>query len=195
MVVKIAEGKLQTKYGEFHEMLFYDGQKESFALVMGEINGAENVFCRVHSSCIFAHHFNSIECDCREQMAMSQQLIQQEGKGIVIWLDQEGKANGHFALLKSKVHKKAGMSQAASYEKVGFKKDARDFTKAAEILQEIGVKSIIMLTNNPKKVSALSQHGVLVNGTKAIQIEVGDNEILRKDLEDKRKDGHSLNLD
>ena len=96
----MAEGNLKTKYGEYHEIMFYDGQKESFALIMGDVNGEEDVLCRVHSSCIFGHHFNSIECDCREQMEISQQLIQKEGKGIVIWLDQEGKGNGHYALLK-----------------------------------------------------------------------------------------------
>ncbi|MFT4031265.1 MAG: GTP cyclohydrolase, partial [Siphonobacter sp.] len=66
MIVKLAEGNLKTKFGEFQEVLFYDGQKESIALVMGEVAGAESVLCRVHSSCIFGHVFNSIECDCRE---------------------------------------------------------------------------------------------------------------------------------
>ncbi len=165
MVIKIAEGNLKTKYGEYHEMLFYDGQKESIALVMGDIDGEEDVLCRVHSSCIFGHNFNSIECDCREQMEISQQLIQKKGKGIVIWLDQEGKGNGHYALLKSVAHKRLGVSQADAYEAVGFKKDNRDFRVAAEILKEIGVTSIRMLTNNPKKVETLTQHGINVVGT------------------------------
>lgn len=166
MIVQLAEGNLKTKFGEYREILYYDGQKESFALVMGEVEGEEAVLCRVHSSCIFAHHFNSIECDCREQMEISQQLIQQEGKGIVIWLDQEGKGNGHFALLKSVAHKREGMSQADAYEAVGFKKEARDFTRAAEILHQLGVKSIRMLTNNPNKVATLTRLGVEVVGIK-----------------------------
>ncbi len=160
----MAEGNLKTKYGEYHEILYYDGQKESYALIMGDVKGEEDVLCRVHSSCIFGHHFNSIECDCREQMEISQQLIQKEGKGIVIWLDQEGKGNGHYALLKSAAFKKQGMSQAEAYEAVGFKKDARDFRSAAKILKEIGVKSIRMLTNNPKKVETLTQYGITVAG-------------------------------
>ena len=100
MIIKIAEGNLKTKFGEYREYLFYDGLKESIALVMGDCEGAEDVLCRVHSSCIFAHVFNSIECDCREQMEISQQLINEAGRGVIIWLDQEGKANGHFALLQ-----------------------------------------------------------------------------------------------
>lgn len=170
MIVRIAEGNLKTKFGEYREVLFYDGQKESIALIMGEVTGEEAVLCRVHSSCVAAHHFNSIECDCREQMEISQQLIQQAGKGLIIWLDQEGKANGHFALLKSKEHKKTGLTQDEAYVAVGFKKDARDFTKAAEIINEIGVKSIRMLTNNPKKIATLTQYGVKVIGTKSITL-------------------------
>jgi GTP cyclohydrolase II len=170
MVIKIAESTLKTKYGDYHESLFYDGQKETIALIMGDVSGEEGVLCRVHSSCIYGHNFNSIECDCREQMEISQQLIQKAGKGIIIWLDQEGKSNGHFALIQSKIHKKQGLSQAEAYEKVGFKKDARDFVKVAEILNEIGVASIIMLTDNAKKINTLTELGIQVVGTKAIVI-------------------------
>ncbi len=170
MIVKLAEGDLMTKYGNYHEVLFYDGQKEIIALLMGEVNGSEGVLCRVHSSCIYGHHFNSIECDCREQMAISQQLIEKAGKGIIIWLDQEGKSNGHFALLKSKEYKRQGLSQAEAYEAVGFKKDARDFSRVAEIIHELGIKSIIMLTDNPRKVETLTRHGVNVVGTQSIEI-------------------------
>lgn len=166
MTIKIAEGTIKTKFGEFREILFYDGQKETIALTMGEITGAEDVLCRVHSSCLYGHAFNSIECDCREQMEISQQLIQQAGKGIIIWLEQEGKGNGHFALLNSIAYKRKGVPQADAYEAVGFKRDARDFRAAAEILQEIGVKSIRMLTNNPKKVETLTEHGIEVVGTR-----------------------------
>ncbi|PHR70702.1 MAG: GTP cyclohydrolase [Lutibacter sp.] len=164
MIHRLAEIDLKTKYGEFHEILFNDGKQDSFALVMGDISGEKDILCRVHSSCIFGHHFNSIECDCREQMEISQQLIQREGKGIVIWLEQEGKGNGHYALLKSTEFKKQGMSQPEAYEAAGFSKDARDFRVAAEILKELKVKSIRMLTNNPKKVETLTQHGIHVVG-------------------------------
>lgn len=195
MIIKLAEGDLKTRFGTYHEILFYDGQTESIVLVMGNVAGEEDVLCRVHSSCIFAHHFNSIECDCREQMEISQQLIQQAGKGIIIWLDQEGKANGHFALLKSKAYKKAGLTQDAAYEAAGFKKDARDYTNAAEILTELGTKSIRMLTDNPGKTQTLTQHGIVVTGTQAIVIDPGENPELRKSLEEKSKAGHSFKPD
>jgi GTP cyclohydrolase II len=98
-------------------------------------------------------------------MEVSQQLIQKEGRGIIIWLEQEGKGNGHFALLKSVAHKRLGLSQADAYEAVGFKRDARDYKEAAAILNELGVKSIRMLTNNPEKVETLTRHGIQVVGT------------------------------
>ncbi len=191
MIVRIAEGDLKTKFGGYHEILYYDGLKESYALVMGDVLGGEDVLCRVHSSCIFAHNFNSIECDCREQMEMSQQIINEAGRGIVIWLDQEGKSNGHFALLKSAKYKKNGMTQAQAFEATGFQKDGRDFTKAAEILKDLGVRSIIMLTNNPNKVETLAKHGINVVGAREILVDAGDNNELKTYLEDKIKDGHS----
>lgn len=170
MIVKLAEGDLKTKYGLFKEVLYYDGQKESIALVMGDIEGEDDVLCRVHSSCIFGHYFNSIECDCQEQMDVSQQLIQQKGKGIVILLEQEGKGNGHFALLNSVKYKRQGQKQADAYEAAGFKKDARDFSPAGKILKQLGVQSVVMLTNNPKKVEILSQFEIAVSGTQDIQL-------------------------
>ncbi len=74
MNIRLAEGNLKTKFGDFREILYYDGQSESIAIVMGDVAGEENVLCRVHSSCLGAHVFNSIECDCREQMEMLQAM-------------------------------------------------------------------------------------------------------------------------
>lgn len=170
MIVKLAEGTLRTKFGEYREILFYDGQKETIVMVLGDVQHSTGVLCRVHSSCIHGHIFNSIECDCREQMESSQQLIQLEGRGIIILMDQEGKGNGHFALLKSIEHKRMGLKQADAYEAVGFKNDARDYRAAAEILHEIGVESIRMLTNNLDKVETLTQYGVKVVGNQEIKL-------------------------
>ncbi len=168
MIIKLAEGNLKTKFGVFKEILYYDGQKEAIALVMGDIENETDVLCRVHSSCIFGHYFNSIECDCQEQMDISQQLIQQQGKGIIILLDQEGKGNGHFALLNSVKYKRQGVPQAEAYKAAGFSKDARDFRSAAKILKNLGIASIRMLTNNPHKINTLSEQGIKVVGTQEI---------------------------
>jgi GTP cyclohydrolase II len=168
MISKIASGDLKTKFGIFQEALYYDGQSETVVMFMGDLHGAEDVLCRIHSSCIFGHYFNSIECSCQEEMDLSQQLIQQEGKGIIILLNQEGKGNGHYALLNSVKFKRQGLDQSAAYKAAGFKEDARDYSTAAKILKDMKLSSVRMLTNNASKVEILEQNGIKVSGTKAL---------------------------
>lgn len=164
MIIRLAEGNLKTRFGTFNQILYYDGQKESIALVMGDIAHKENVLCRVHSHCISAHVFNSIECDCREQMELAQRLIQEAGSGVIIWLDQEGKNNGHLALLLSRKLKDAGVPQSEAYVKLGYSADARSYVRAAEILRELSVQSITLMTNNPEKASQLRKDGFVISG-------------------------------
>lgn len=195
MIVRIAETQLETLFGEFTEVLYYNGQKESVALYMGNIKEGEDVLCRVHSSCLSAHVFNSTQCDCREQFAAAQREIQKVGRGVIIWLDQEGKANGHFALLKSSELKDKGVFQTDAYEAIGFQKDARNFTPAAEILEDLGVKSIVMMTNNPNKVETLTRHGVAVTGTYPLVIEPDpNNKKLKQALLGKMRMGHKIDI-
>jgi 3,4-dihydroxy 2-butanone 4-phosphate synthase/GTP cyclohydrolase II len=171
MIVRIAEGTLKTKFGRYQQYLYYDGQKETIALVMGDVAGREDVLCRVHSQCIHGHVFNSIECDCREQMEMSQRLIEEAGRGVIIWLDQEGKNNGHMALLLSRRLKDDGVPQDEAYVKLGFKADARSYTSAAEILRDLQVRSITLLTNNPDKLSQLKADGMVIASTRPLEQE------------------------
>lgn len=193
MVTRIAEGTLSTLFGDFREVLYYNGQKESVALCMGDISDGTDVLCRVHSSCLSAHVFNSIQCDCREQFAAAQREIQKAGRGVIVWLDQEGKGNGHYALLQSSKKKEEGLFQTDAYEAIGFRADARDFTQAAEILEDLGVKSIIMMTNNPEKVKTLTDHGVAVNGTLPLEITPdSENKKLQQALLGKIKVGHKI---
>lgn len=169
MIIRLAERELRTKYGTFNEVLYYDGQMESMAIVMGDVANGEGVLCRVHSHCVGAHLFNSIECDCREQMAAAQAAIEQEGRGVIIWLDQEAKGNGHLALIQSTPFKKAGDPQAVAYENAGFRADARDYQAAVQILEDLGVRSIILLANDDRKADQLRRDGVGVSGTRSLQ--------------------------
>jgi GTP cyclohydrolase II len=162
MTVKIAESQLRTAFGVYREVLYYDGQKEIVAMVHGEVSGEEAVLCRLHSTCLYGHYFNSVECDCRAQMEAAQRTIEAEGRGIILLLDQEGKGNGHYALMRSKIFKKQGYAQADAYEVAGFRADARDFRPAAKVLHDLGVRSIVLLTDNPKKASELAERGVRV---------------------------------
>ena len=170
MNIKLAERDLKTKFGDFREILYYDGQTESIAIVMGNVENESDVLCRIHSNCITAHVFNSVECDCREQMEMSQAIIQKAEKGVIIYLDQEGKGNGHLALMASIPHKKAGMKQSEAYKKVGFEADARSFRPAAEILSDLKVESVVLLTDNVGKAEDLRKWSIVVSATKEIKI-------------------------
>ena len=105
-----------------------------------------------------------------DEMAAAQAAIQQAGKGVIVYLDQEGKGNGHLALMKSIPFKKAGHSQAQAYEMAGFAADARSFRPAAEILADLKVRSVILLTNNPEKAADLRSASIEVVGTAAIAI-------------------------
>lgn len=164
MIQKLAEGSLKTQYGHYREFLYYDGIKESIAMVLGHPEGKSEVLCRIHSACVYGHVFNSIECDCRSQMEAAQQMIQQKGAGILILLDQEGKGNGHMALMKSQAFKQAGMRQADAYVAAGYSADARDFRAAAKILKDLGVLSVRLMTDNPQKGQTLEELGVTVSG-------------------------------
>src|SRR5687768_15814880 len=167
MIKRLASRELETKFGTFTEYLYYDGQKESIAIVMGDVREGEGVLCRVHSHCIGAHIFNSVECTCREEMAAAQAAIQAEGRGVIIWLDQEGKGNGHLALMESIPFKKEH-GQAKAYEMAGYRADARSYRPAAEILADLGVMSIILLANSTEKAEDLRKESVIVSETKPL---------------------------
>lgn len=164
---RLGERDLSTAFGVFREILYYDGLAESIALVMGDVAGGENILCRVHSACIGGHVFNSIECDCAAEMAAAQKSIAGAGRGVIIYLDQEGKGNGHLALIKSIPFKKAGFTQGEAYVRAGFAADARSFRPAAQILADLDVKSIILLTGNPAKADDLTKESVVVTGTRS----------------------------
>lgn len=165
MIKRLGERKLETRYGSFTEILYYDGQAESIALVRGDVAGGEGVICRIHSACIGGHVFNSIECECAAEMAAAQAMVSEAGRGVIIYLDQEGKGNGHMALIESIPYKKAGLSQADAYIKAGYVADARSFRPAAEILADLRVGSVVLLSNNPGKAGDLQRLGITVDRT------------------------------
>lgn len=161
MIKRLASRDLKTKFGTFTEILYYDGQKESIAIVMGDVEDGESVLCRVHSHCIGAHIFNSVECTCREEMAAAQAAVESEGRGVIIWLDQEAKGNGHLALIESIPFKKQH-GQAKAYEMAGYKADARSYSAAAQILKDLGVRSIVLIANSESKADSLRAEGIKV---------------------------------
>jgi GTP cyclohydrolase II len=192
MITRLAEGPLHTVFGTFRELLYGDGHRESIALVMGHVEGGPEVLCRVHSHCLGAHVFNSVECDCREQMALAQARIAQEGCGLIIWLDQEGRGHGHLALLRSRALQAQGWSPTEAYRRLGYTADARDYTSAAAILRDLGVRSVRLLTNSPQKVEGLQAAGIPIAGTHPLAVDPGTNERLRRRYAEKRHQGHDI---
>jgi GTP cyclohydrolase II len=193
MIVRLAESPLRTHFGTFLEVLYYDGQHECLALVMGEVQGREDVLCRVHSHCVAGHFFNSIECDCREQMAMAQAMVAQAGAGVIIWLDQEGRGNGHLALLRSRTlcHQE-GLSQTEAYVRLGYAADAREYSSAAAILRDLGLASVVLMTNSPHKISSLQEAGIQVTGTRPLALDAEGHTALQRLYADKIAQGHRL---
>jgi GTP cyclohydrolase II len=194
MVIRLAEASLHTKFGTFLEILYYDGKQESIAIVMGDVRQRDNVLCRLHSHCVSAHLFNSIDCDCREQMELAQAMIEQQGAGVIIWLDQEGRGNGHLALLRSRALQAQGLSQTEAYVQLGYAADARQYASAAAILQDLGVKSVVLMTNSPHKIGSLQAAGITIAGTRPLVLEADAGERLRRFYEDKIAQGHRINL-
>jgi GTP cyclohydrolase II len=194
MIIRLAEAPLHTRFGTFLEILYYDGQQESIAIVMGDVRQHDNVLCRLHSHCVSAHLFNSIDCDCREQMELAQAMIEQQGTGVIIWLDQEGRGNGHLALLRSRALQAQGLSQTEAYVQLGYAADARQYASAAAILQDLGVKSVVLMTNSPHKTGSLQAAGITIAGTRPLVLEAEASDRLRAFYEDKIARGHRIDL-
>ena len=194
MIIRLAEAPLHTRFGTFLEILYYDGQQESIAIVMGDVRQHDNVLCRLHSHCVSAHLFNSIDCDCREQMELAQAMIEQQGAGVIIWLDQEGRGNGHLALLRSRALQAQGLSQTEAYVQLGYAADARQYASAAAILQDLGVKSVVLMTNSPRKIGSLQAAGITIVGTRPLVLEAEASDRLRGFYEDKIAQGHRIDL-
>ncbi len=167
-VQQIASADFPTRWGKFRISVFAgkvsDGDRrveEAVALVMGDINSAPPLV-RVHSQCLTGDVFHSLRCDCRQQLELSLSLISEEGAGILIYEQQEGRGIGLMAKLQAYELQDSGLDTVEANERLGFKADHRDFALPAEILKRLGVRSVRLLSNNPDKVEALERSGMRV---------------------------------
>lgn len=181
------------KDSEFEMYVFEDkttGEKH-VAVIKG--NDRENVPIRIHSSCLTAESFHALNCDCHEQLQMALLIADKEGFGGVIWLHQEGRGNGLAAKVKQiKIIMEEGLGTVDAFEKAGYPKDQRDYTSAAGMLKNLGIKSIRLITNNPDRLRQIEKLGIRVLGRIPCEI-APTNELVRKDLKEKRdKLGHRL---
>jgi 3,4-dihydroxy 2-butanone 4-phosphate synthase/GTP cyclohydrolase II len=193
LVRRIAEATLPTRHGEFRLIAFENqvDHREHVALVKGDIAGKKDVLVRMHSECLTGDIFHSLRCDCGEQLHAAMRRIDEAGAGAVVYLRQEGRGIGLGNKIRAYALQDQGQDTVQANESLGFKPDLRDYGIGAQILLDLGLSSIRLLTNNPRKIVGLEGYGLRITGREPIQVAAG--EYNRAYLEAKRdKLGHLL---
>lgn len=189
----VAVADLPTQFGDFQIVAFYNNKdgKEHVALVKGDVRGNYNVPVRLHSECLTGDAIGSLRCDCRNQLVESLKKISSLDLGLVLYLRQEGRGIGLINKMKAYQLQDSGLDTVEANLALGFRDDERDYAIAAHMLKSLEVKSIKLITNNPKKIEGLEKYGVVVSGRIPIMIE--PNEYNEKYLRTKmEKSGHLL---
>ena len=188
-----AQAKLPTEFGDFEIHAYEDiaSGKEHVALVCGEIGDGNGVLVRLHSSCLTGDVFHSARCDCGPQLHTAMARIAAEGRGIVLYLNQEGRGIGLANKIRAYALQDQGYDTVEANERLGFGADQREYGLGVSILSDLGVQSMRLLTNNPRKRAGVETHGMSVS--ELLPIEIPASEFTRRYLQTKKeKLGHLL---
>ena len=189
----VATAKLPTEFGDFDIHAYknmLDG-KEHVALVLGDLGDGHGVLARVHSSCLTGDVFHSARCDCGPQLHTAMERIAREGRGVILYLNQEGRGIGLANKIRAYALQDQGYDTVEANERLGFLADEREYGLGVQILQNLGVHSMCLLTNNPRKRAGVEGHGMSVS--ELLPIEIPASEFTRRYLQTKKdKLGHLL---
>jgi GTP cyclohydrolase II len=160
----IAVAELPTRYGRFRIVAFWNNrdEKEHVALVRGDVIGAENIPTRLHSECLTGDAIGSLRCDCRDQLETALEKLGNEPQGLLLYLRQEGRGIGLVNKIRAYELQDDGLDTVDANLALGFRDDERDYAIAAHMIKSLDVRSISLMTNNPRKIGALTQHGIHV---------------------------------
>ncbi len=196
IIEKDVEVKMPTQWGNFNLVAYHQktNHQEHLALVKGSWEKEEAILVRVHSSCLTGDIFGSCRCDCGPQLHKSMEMIEKEGKGVIVYMNQEGRGIGLMNKLKAYKLQEEGRDTVQANEDLGFKPDERDYGVGAQILRNLGVSKIRLMSNNPKKRAGLIGYGLEIVDNVAIEIESNEhNEFYLQTKRDKM--GHSIKVE
>jgi len=196
LVRRVAEAKIPTKYGGLFTAIAYENDVDPYhhlALVKGEIKPGDEVLVRVHSQCLTGDVFGSKRCDCEEQLHKAMAMVEKEGKGVIVYMRQEGRGIGLVNKLKAYCLQDMGKDTVEANEALGFKPDMRDYGIGAQILVDLGLQKIRLMTNNPRKIKGLEGYGIEV--VERVPIEIKPSQENIEYLKTKaKKMGHLLSI-
>jgi len=196
LIRRAATATIPSRYGGDFKLIVYENDVDDMkhvALVKGEIDAADEVLARVHSECLTGDVFGSVRCDCGDQLHKAMRMVQEAGKGIIVYMHQEGRGIGLVNKIKAYELQEHGMDTVEANIALGFKPDLRDYGIGAQILVDLGVRKIRLMTNNPRKIVGLEGYGMTITEQVPIEIKPNENNIQYLTTK-KKKMGHTLKI-
>jgi len=176
-IARYAEAEMPSRFGPFRVVVYRerDSDKEHLAVIAGEVAGARDLLIRVHSECLTGEAFHSLRCDCRDQLDLALERIQTAGNGAVLYLRQEGRGIGLGNKIRAYAKQDEGLDTVDANLALGFEDDQRGYQVAADMLRDLGVRSVALMTNNPRKVQGLERDGIEVTRREPHEVEAHEH--------------------